>query len=218
MRSTTPRSLPHPLTVVLVIALVLAGCGSAPVTPTPAVVPTASGSRVPRPGRIEPAASTPAASRAPAPIPAASVALDESLLGVLPPDVGGVPIRLEPDALASALSDPDFARNVEAAAFAVAVDAGDLASGVVARLRPGVYTDALFRDWRDTYNAGACGQAGGVAGNAQADMGGRTVYIATCAGDLRVYHAYLPERGVIVSLLSVGQRRFGEQLMGGLRP
>ena len=218
MRATTPRSLAHPRTVVLVIALVLAGCGSAPVTPTPAVVPTASGS-----ASLAPAASSPPRRRPPlgsssSPDPAASVALDESLLGVLPPDVGGVPIRLEPDALASALSDPDFARNVEAAAFAVAVDAGDLASGVVARLRPGVYTDALFRDWRDTYNAGACGQAGGVAGNAQADLGGRTVYIATCAGDLRVYHAYLPERGVIVSLLSVGQRRFGEQLMGGLRP
>ncbi len=127
-------------------------------------------------------------------------------------------IRLEPDALTTALADPDFARNVEAAAFAVAVDAGDLASGVVARLRPGVYTEELFRDWRDTYNAGACGQAGGVAGNAQANLGGRTVYIGTCAGDLRVYHAYLPERGVIVSLLSVGPRRFGEQLMGGLRP
>jgi hypothetical protein len=218
VRATTPRSLPHPLTVVLAVALVLAGCGSAPVTPTPAVVPTAPGS-----GSLAPAASTPppstsAPGQRSGPDPAASVALDESLLAVLPPDVGGVPIRLEPDALASALSDPDFARNVEAAAFAVAVDAGDLASGVVARLRPGVYSDALFRDWRDTYNAGACAQAGGVAGNAQADLGGGTVYVATCAGDLRVYHAYLPERGVIVSLLSVGQRRFGEQLMGGLRP
>ena len=201
----------------LVIALVLAGCGSAPVTPTPAVVPTASGPSSPAPEASSPP-PTPAALSSSSPDPAASVALDESLLGVLPPDVGGVPIRLEPDALAAALSDPDFARNVEAAAFAVAVDAGDLASGVVARLRPGVYTDALFRDWRDTYNAGACGQAGGVAGNAQADLGGRTVYIATCAGDLRVYHAYLPERGVIVSLLSVGERRFGEQLMGDLRP
>ncbi len=218
MRSTTPQSLPHPLILVLVIALVLAGCGSAPVTPTPAVVPTAPGPASLAPAASSPLPPTPAALSSSSPDPAASVALDESLLGVLPPDVGGAPIRLEPDALASALSDPDFARNVEAAAFAVAVDAGDLASGVVARLRPGVYTDALFRDWRDTYNAGACGQAGGVAGNAQADLGGRTVYIATCAGDLRVYHAYLPERGVIVSLLSVGPRRFGEQLMGGLRP
>ena len=218
MRATTPGPLALPVTVALAIALVLSGCGSTPVTPTPAVVPTPSG-----PSSLAPAAATPPPSSAvgtssSSPDPAASVALDESLLGVLPPDVGGVAIRLEPDALTTAVADPDFARNVEAAAFAVAVDAGDLASGVVARLRPGIYTETLFRDWRDTYDAGACGQAGGVAGNAQADLGGRTVYIATCAGDLRVYHAYLPERGVIVSLLSVGPRRFGEQLMGGLRP
>ena len=89
VRSTTPR--------VLVIALVLAGCGSAPVTPSPAVVPTASGPSSPAPGRIEPAADAAALSSS-SPDPAASVALDESLLGVLPPDVGGVPIRLEPDA------------------------------------------------------------------------------------------------------------------------
>jgi hypothetical protein len=197
-----------------VVALALAGCGSAAVSPT--VAPARSA-----PASAAPAASTPSpptSADSSSPGTAASVVLDASLLGVLPPDIGGVAIQLEPDALTTALADPDFARNVEAAAFAVAVDAGDLASGVVARLRPRVYTEALFRDWRDTYNAGACGQAGGVAGNAQAELGGRTVYIATCVGDLRVYHAYLPDRGVIVSLLSIGPRRFGEQLMGGLRP
>jgi hypothetical protein len=146
------------------------------------------------------------------------VALDESLLGVLPADLGGVAVTPEPDAFAQAAADPDFARNVESAAFAVAVDAEDLASGVVAQLRPGVFNEAVFRDWRDTYNEGACAQAGGVARNAQAELGGRTVYIATCAGGLRVYHAYLPERDVIVSLFSLGERRFGEQLMAGLRP
>jgi hypothetical protein len=193
--------------------LVLAGCGS-PLT-RPGRRATASGPASPPAHRARRATPAGVSSSSPDPRrPSPST----SRSGGAPARRGGVPIRLEPDALASALSDPDFGRNVEAAAFAVAVDAGDLASGVVARLRPGVYTDALFRDWRDTYNAGACGQAGGVAGNAQADMGGRTVYIATCAGDLRVYHAYLPERGVIVSLLSVGGRRFGEQLMGGLRP
>src|SRR6185436_5289813 len=155
VRATPPRSLPRPLTGVLVGAPLFAGCGAAPVAPTPPVAPTASGSASRAPAASSPLASAPSGGSSSSPDPGASVALDESLLGVLPSDVGGVPIRLEPDALASALSDPDFARNVEAAAFAVAVDAGDLASGVVARLRPGVYTDALFRDWRDTYNAGA---------------------------------------------------------------
>ena len=216
MRAASPRSLHVRFAAGIGVALLLVGCDTGLATPSPLVAPTASApASVPAPASTPPP-SAPAVSSGPG--ASASVALDASLLGVLPPDVAGVAIQLEPDALTTALADPDFARNVEAAAFAVAVDAGDLASGVVARLRPGVYTDALFRDWRDTYNAGACAQAGGLAGNAQAELGGRTVYIATCAGDLRVYHAYLPERGVIVSLLSVGQRRFGEQLMDGLRP
>jgi hypothetical protein len=87
---------------------------------------------------------------------------------------------------------------------------------VVAHLRPGVYSDAFFRDWRDSYDEGACGQAGGVAGNAEAELGGRTVHITSCAGGLLVYHAYLPERDVAVSVISVGEARFGEQLMAGV--
>jgi hypothetical protein len=144
--------------------------------------------------------------------------LDETLLSILPADVDGVPVAQEPDSFAQAAADPDFATNVGSAAFAIVVDGSDLASGVVARLRPGRYSDGLFRDWRDTYDAGACAQAGGVAGNAQADLGGRTVYIATCGGGLRTYHVYVPERDVIVSLFSLGDRKFGELLMGSLRP
>jgi hypothetical protein len=122
-----------------------------------------------------------------------------------------VPVQHETEAFAGAAADPAFAENVEAAAFAVVVDADDLASAVVARLRPGVFSDAFFRDWRDSYNEGACAQAGGVAGNAEAELGGRTTYITTCAGGLVAYHAYVEELGVIVSLVSVGDRRSGSR-------
>jgi hypothetical protein len=145
-------------------------------------------------------------------------ALDPSLLAILPADIGGVAVSDEPDSYAQAAADPDFVRNVAAAAFPILVDGSDLASGVIARLRPGVYSDAFFRDWRDSYNRGACGQAGGVAGNAEAELGGRTVYISSCSGGLVVYHAYLPQRNVVVSLFSIGERRFGQQLMSDLRP
>ena len=124
----------------------------------------------------------------------------------------------EPDAFATAAKDPDFAANVDSAAFAIAVDANDITSGVVAHLRPGRYSEALFRDWRDSYNEGTCAQSGGVAGNAQAELGGRLVYVTTCGNGLRTYHAYLGQRDVIVSLFSLGDRHFGEQLMSGLRP
>ena len=195
--------------------LALWGCAPSLATPTRA----AFASQAPSAAAPPSVATSPSDGPSPAGASAgSSVLLDETLLRILPPDIDGAPVTAEPDSFAEAASDPDFARNVESAAFAVVVDGGDLASGVIANLRPGLFSDSLFRDWRDTYNVGACDQAGGLEGNAQADLGGRTVYIATCKGGLHVYHAYLPERGVIVSLFSLGDRRFGERLISDLRP
>jgi hypothetical protein len=210
----------RPLTAIVIAGLVvvIAACGSS-TPPSAASLPVVSVA----PSVAAPSApSTPADSTAPASGtatgPAPSLALDETLLAILPANVDGVPVTQEPDSFAAAAADPNFATNVGSAAFAIVVDGSDLASGVVARLRPGRFSDGLYRDWRDTYNTGACAQAGGVAGNAEADIGGRTVYIATCGGGLRTYHVYVPERDVIVSLFSLGDRRFGEQVMGKLRP
>jgi hypothetical protein len=199
------------------VALVLAACGSS----TPSAPPSLQATPVATPSAaVVPSAPVPSSVPASgaAASPGASLVLDETLLSILPANVDGVPVTQEPDSFAQAAADPDFAKNVGSAAFGIAVDGSDLASGVVAHLRPGRYSDGLFRDWRDTYDAGACAQAGGVAGNAQADIGGRTVFITTCGGGLRTYHAYVPERDVIVSVFSLGDRQFGEQLMGGLRP
>jgi hypothetical protein len=188
--------------------LALAGCGDAPpTTSTPTAVMT--------PGvEATPAPASPAVTRP----RAGAVVQDPTLLDVLPESVEGVPVALEAQAFTDAAADPAFATSMETAAFAVLVDGGDLASGVVARPVPGRFSEAFFRDWRDTYNEGACAQAGGVTANAEAELGGRTVYIATCAGGMRTYHAYLAERDLVVSLFSLGERRFGEQLMAGIRP
>lgn len=208
----------------LLVALALvAGCGgpegNAPASPAgasvgpPAVPATAS------PADRTPAPPSPPATRAArTDAPATATLRDDALLGILPPTVDGVPVRVEAESFADAVRDPAFARTVEAAAFAVAVDGEDLASGVVARLRPGAFSDGMYRDWRETFGEGACGPAGGVTRNAEAEIGGRPVHITTCGGGLTVHHAWLPERGVIVSLFSLGPRRFGERLMAGLRP
>ena len=180
--------------LVAALSVLTAGCASPP-GPAPTPVPTPA-----------------SVASHPAPIQ------DPSLLSILPADIGGVPVTSEPSSFSDALADPAFVANVEAAAFAVVVDGSDLASGVVARLRPGVYSDTFFRDWRDTYDEGACAAAEGVAGNAQATLGGRTVYISSCTGDVRIYHVYLDARGVLISLFSTGSRRFGEQVMSHLRP
>jgi hypothetical protein len=207
----------------LLFGLGLLGCAPAGPTVVAPSGPVVSVSNPPpsspSPSLAPPTAATSASPSArPSPATSPSVAWDETLLSILPAEVAGVPLKPEPDAFATATADPAFGEDVASAAFATAFDSGDLASGIVAKLRPGRYSTTMFRAWRDTYDAGACGQAGGVGGHAQATLGGRTIDITTCNGGLRVYHAWLPERGVIVSLFSLGDRRFGEQVMAGLRP
>ncbi len=119
-------------------------------------------------------------------------------------------------------ADPDLATNASAIAVAFAIAPGasaddDVAVVSVVQLRPAVFDDAFFRDWRDSYDAAACEAAGGVSGNAQAEIDGRTIHIGTCAAGAHTYHAYLADASVVVSVTSVGEMRLGEQIVAGLR-
>lgn len=214
---------------VALVTVAIAGCGSpavsistAPSTPGTSASASASASVSATPFQAE--LISPAVSPATTPglassVPGADVVMDPDLLEVLPAAVGAATVGIELESFGEAVQDPSFVANVDAAVFAIVTEAEDLASGVVAHLRPDVFSDAFFRDWRDSYDEGACAQAGGVAAHAQVGLDDdRTMYITTCAGGLRVYHAYVPERGVVVSVFSLGERRFGEQLMRGLRP
>jgi hypothetical protein len=146
-----------------------------------------------------------------------AVTLDPGLLAILPSSVGGAPVTQEAESFAEAVKDPSFVASIDRAVFAIAVSGGDLASGVVAHVRPGVYSDKMFDDWRSSYDEGACAQSNGVVAHAEQALAGRTTYVTTCGGGLRVYHAYMAGQGVIVSLFSVGSKDFGAQLMGALQ-
>lgn len=204
----------------LVVAVLAAGCGSTEVSIPPAWTPASWAAGTPSPS----ASSSPEVSQAVSPgLPSSAqgvdVVMDPALLGVLPAAIGAARVEIEPGSFGEAVRDPSFVANVDRAAFAIVVEGGDLASGVVAHLRGDVYSEAFFRDWRDSFDEGACAQAGGVSARAEVEIAdGRTMYVTTCAGGLRVYHAYVPEREVVVSVFSMGERRFGEQLMNGLRP
>lgn len=201
----------------LLAALALAGCGAAGASPSASPAPSAtpSPSAAAAAASPTPAAATPSACKLAA--GASPPVLDPSLLSILPSTVAGVAVTQEPDSFGQAVSDPCFAANVDRAVFPIAVSGNDLVSGLVAHLRPGVYSDAFYSDWRSTYDEGACAQSSGVLAQASQTLGGRTIYVATCGGGLRVYHAYLPGKGVIVSLLSSGSGNFGEQLMAQLQ-
>jgi hypothetical protein len=83
---------------------------------------------------------------------------------------------------------------------------------------PGGFDDTHFRDWRDSYDEGACSGAGGVVGHAQAEIASRTVFIGTCDAGVRTYHAWIEDKNLLISASAAGDRRFGEGLMAGLRP
>jgi hypothetical protein len=198
--------------------VIAAGCGATGPTPIHPPEPSTAPAGVAASATPTGAPATPS-QPSPSTAPDAGTPVrDDSLLAILPPDVDGAPVTVEEASFDEAAGDPAFAEHVARAAFAVVTTPTDLASGVVAQLRPGLLDDTFLADWRETYNEGACAQAGGVATNAETELGGRTVYITTCGGGLTVYHAALPERDVIVSLFSIGEGRFGEQLIRDLRP
>jgi hypothetical protein len=198
--------------LVAVALVVVVGCANG--SPSASAAGPAAGST-----SASPEATAAISPSLPSSVPGVDVVMDPALLQILPAAIGAAKVEIEPESFTEAVRDSSFVASVDGAAFAIVVEGEDWATGVVAHLRPGVFSEGFFRDWRDTFDEGACGQAGGVAGNAEVGLeDDRTMYLTTCAGGLRVYHAFVAERQAIVSLFSVGERRFGEQLMSGLRP
>ena len=194
-------------TTLLVLVAVAAACSpDRSSRPPPGASPLPS----PSPSAV---ASVPASN-------AAGVVVDAALLEVLPATVDGVPIIESADGEAEALSDPNLGEVALAIAAGLAIDSssGEFVYAVVVRLRDGAMSDERFRDWRDSFDEGACSQARGVAGNAEAEIAGRTVHIGSCVGGVLTYHVWLREPGLLVSASAVGDRRLGQRLVEGLRP
>jgi hypothetical protein len=204
-------------------AILFAGCGptqapsnaAAPATGSLAPASTAEGpssSDMPSPQRSDPAS----------PGVGAAAQVDPGLLAFLPSTVEGIPLTFDPETSATIAADPAIAR--DAASLAVAFAIIPAASGVddfaivnVVRLRDPSKDEAWFRDWRDSYDEGACSLADGVAvGHAEAEIGGGTVYIGSCAGGVLTYHTRLEQAGILVSVHALGSRRLGEKVMAGI--
>ncbi len=147
-----------------------------------------------------------------------SVAIDQTLLGVLPTTISGLPVAAI--AKPAGTDDPLLAETVERMAQAFVIDpaTNDFAYTSVMALRPGVFDPSYFRSWRDSFDEGACSQSGGVTGHAETTIAGRTVYIGTCEGGVSTYHVRLDAPNEIVSISAFGEQRLGEQLLAALRP
>jgi hypothetical protein len=179
----------------------------------------------PRPSPSPP--SAPPATPSPAPTtatasPASGVAVDPALLDVLPDEVAGIPVTPDLETAAEIAAGGSIEPFVSAIALATAFappatdTLTDYVVVTVARLRPGTFSDAFFRGWRDTFDAGVCEQAGGVEGHAEADIGGRHTYIGTCVGGVHTYHVHLPTNDLIVSMQGMGDGDWPARIVTGL--
>ena len=155
----------------------------------------------------------------PTPDDATLTVIDPALLEFLPETVGGVEVVEAPDEAALALSDPTISEIATALDVGLAVDqaGGNLVTAHVVKVREGAFGDEAFRQWRDSFDEGACAAAGGVEGRLETTIRDRTVFVTSCVAELRTYHAWIEAEGLLVSASSVGSGRFGELLMAGLR-
>lgn len=155
----------------------------------------------------------------PTPDDTTPLALDPALLAFLPATVANSPVTEDADEAAVALSDPALPRIASAVDAAAAVDTGtgNLVFAWIVQLKPTVFTDADYRQWRDAYDDGACAASGEVVGRAEATIGGRQAYVTSCAVGLHTYHVWIQNGDLLVSASSIGDGRFGELLLAGLR-
>lgn len=213
------RLAPAAMLPALLAALIVLACDSS--------IPS-TGTQAPPDGRSDaPASATPTAAApasfgpppSPTPDDTTGVILDPTVLDVLPESIDGFAVTEDANEAANLLGTLDLGDVAEAADAAVAVDpgGGNLVVAWVVRLRDGAFGEEAYRQWRESYDEGACTAAGGIVGNAQAEIGGRNTYITSCVAALRTYHVWLEEQDMLVSASSIGEGRFGEKLMAGLQ-
>jgi hypothetical protein len=217
-RGRVPASGDRAAALVAILAAVsLAACA------TPGPGPT-SGSQSSSNGPAPTDTALPLTSFGPPPSPTqpddtTPLGLDSSLLTLLPAMVDTIKVIEDPDAATEALGNGALPAIATALDAAVAVDAGNgnLVYALVVRIRPAAFGDEAFRQWRDSYDQGACAAGGGVIGNAEATLGGRQTFITSCVGGMHTYHVFLKAQGVVISASSIGDGRFGEKLLTNLR-
>jgi hypothetical protein len=198
--------------IVLALTTLLAACESGngsgpPSSGTPSVaIPT------------DPAMSA-GARPTPTPDDATPAVIDAALLDYLPETVGGALVTEALDEAALALADPALPRIATALDVGLALDetSRNLVTAHVVRLREGAFDDDTYRQWRDSYDDGACAAAGGIVGRAEATIDERTVHVTSCVAGLRTYHVWIEDEHLLISASSVGDGRFGELLMSELR-
>lgn len=207
----------RPARIVALVAILLGAVGCGGETPSPAASTT--------PATLQSAGPSPSPSPSLATSSSsAGIVVDATLLDLLPAEIDGIERRADPESAAEIAATPELASDVRAIAVAIYVGPlatdtpGDYAVATVARLRDGVFDDAWFRTWRDSFDAGVCEQAGGVeAGRSEVEIEGRTVHRSACVGGVVIHHVHLADAGVVVSVQGSGPADLGRRVVASVK-
>ena len=213
-----------PILVSLLIGL--SACGST--TPSPPTTPSASSVPSAPSGPSSPA-STGQASASPAATAAgpstsasqSAVEADPGLFAFIGDAAGGLTFQYDTETTAQVAADSDLALNAVGLAIGLYTVPNqqpivDFAIVSIVRLRDATLDDAWYRSYRDSYDTGACAQAGGVERHAESTMGTNHVFIGSCAGGAFTYHVRMPTDPIVVSITAAGPARLGERLAGSV--
>jgi hypothetical protein len=221
--SATPRRLVPRFAVVAVLAAVaLAACGSTGASPAgsaPLETPVTSAAGA-APGTSPAVADAPPTGLDASPIasPAPPVAIDDSLADLLPASVDGVPVERSAETESAALTSPTLGADADgfAAVQVATADLADLAVASIVRLKGSTDADAFYAHWRPAFDEAVCAPAGGISTTEVRSIAGRTVDTTLCVEGARVYHVRLEDGRILLSVLDVGTKGFGQGLLEGL--
>lgn len=202
-------------TLIAILVTMVVACSPSPVSPAPSGSPAGSASA---PGAL--ATPTPPVTTSPAASiePATSLAVDDTLLDVLPATVGDVEMTPDPESAAQLIGDPTLGATASRLAVARYTSGDEIVVVSVVRLRPGVFSEGFYDGWRADYDASACQPAGGASGDERVEtIGAQQVHVGTCAGGASTYHVHL-DGDVLVSSVAVGPGSLGRDVVLGLRP
>jgi hypothetical protein len=224
----------RPAAVALAAALTLAACGSSSGSAASAAASALSSAAATTPGgattapttEASPATGLPLVTEAPptgldaTPFgsPAPPVQIDDSLAALLPASVDGIAVERSAETESAALTSPTLGADADGfAAVQVATpDLADLAIASIVHLKGSTDPDAFFADWRPGFDDAVCAPAGGVSTTDVRTIGERSVDTTLCVEGARVYHVRLDGGRVLLSVLDVGTKGFGQGLIEGL--
>ena len=143
--------------------------------------------------------------------------IDPSLLSNIPTVVGGNQLVEAADIEIAAMSDASYAKAFSSYYVAGLGSTADLnwLQVTLGAPRADAQSEDFYTTWRDGWFQTACSQAGGIDTTAQQEINLWQVDVAYCIGGVDAYTLTLDD-GVIVSIMDLGPRRLGLQLIQGI--